>query len=124
MTNIDAFTALTTLARDAARSIADDLTFALSTTPDKYPTLRSPFISDDRCDYNNAATDLLALLMPALTDDDPDDACTRLHDAMMRCDIRDFDPASPMRCIHDSALDFASPTFDTLPDDDACPNFD
>lgn len=114
------FAHLTILARDCAASIADDLTFALS-NPDKYPNLSYPFISDDRTDYNNAATDLLTLLMPALTDDDPYDACDTLFNRLLACDLPSD---SPMRCIHDSALDFASDIFDLLPDDDDCPNFD
>lgn len=118
MTNRTAFESLTILARDAATAIADDLTFALSDRA-RHPNLSFPFISDDRCDYDNAATDLLSLLMPAITDDDPYAACDALYDALRRCDLPSD---SPMRCTHDAALDFASDIFDDLPDFDDCPN--
>lgn len=114
---------LTILARDCAASIVEDLNFALSDRA-RFPTLTFPFISDDRCDYNNAAADLLALLIPAICDLDDDDTCPTLFNAILNCDIQSTNPHSPMRCIHDAALDFNSPIFDLFPDDDDCPNFD
>lgn len=121
MINSTARESLTLLARDCARALADDLTFALSA---RHPNLTFPFISDDRCDYNNASADLLAILIPAICDLDDDTTCDRLMTAIMNCDIRDFDPSSPMQCIHDSALDFNSDAFNDMPTDDDCPHFD
>lgn len=119
MTNQTARESLTILARDCAAAIADDLTFALSDR-DKFPNLTYPFISDDRCDYNNAAADLLSILIPAICDLDDDTTCDTLMTQLMTCSLPSD---SIMRCIHDSALDFNSPIFDLLPDYDDCPNF-
>lgn len=73
-----------------------------------------PFISDDSNDYLDAALDILHLCHNAMTSDDFRPECDALFARMMTCDL-DI-------CTHDLAIDFDSPIFDLIPDDDRCPH--
>lgn len=67
-----------TAMRDIARYIADAADHTL-TLPTRFPD--TPFyiaFLDDDSDYMPAALDMMRDLMHALTDDNPDDACTEL----------------------------------------------
>lgn len=99
------------LARDAAADLRDDMEFAIS---------HDHFISDDRQDYNNGASDMIRIALAAL-DFDADD--THSPEYVLRA-FRECLPLldGEFRCSHYISADFDSPLLDLAPDIDDCPN--